>query len=61
MAHKYEFSKGEPVRIKSGAFRAFVGKIEKVDKEKGTLRVIVEVFGKLQPVALTFLEVKKVD
>ena len=60
MANKYEFSKGEPVRIKVGAFRAFIGKISEIDKAKGTLIVIVEVFGKSQSIKLTFLDVEKV-
>jgi transcription antitermination factor NusG len=57
---KYEFSKGESVRIKVGAFRAFIGKISEIDKAKGTLKVIVEVFGKSQSVKLNFLDVEKV-
>lgn len=60
MASKYEFSKGELVRIKVGAFRAFIGKVSEVDKGKATLKVIVEVFGKSQSVELTFLDVEKV-
>jgi transcription antitermination factor NusG len=60
MAQKYEFSKGESVRIKVGAFRAFIGKVSEVDKGKGTLKVIVEVFGKSQSVELTFLDVEKI-
>ena len=60
MASKYEFSQGELVRIKVGAFRAFIGKVLAVDKQKGTLTVIVEVFGKPQFVELTFLDVEKV-
>ena len=57
---KYEFSKGEAVRIKVGPFRAFMGKISEIDKGRGTLKVIVEVFGKIQSVELTFLDVEKV-
>ena len=60
MANKYEFSKGESVRIKVGAFRAFIGKVSEIDKAKGTLKVIVEVFGKSHSVELTFLDVEKV-
>lgn len=60
MASKYEFSKGELVRIKVGAFRAFIGKVSEVDKGKATLKVIVEVFGKSQSVELTFLDVEKI-
>ena len=60
MANKYEFSKGEPVRIKVGAFRNFIGKVSEIDKGKGTLKVIVEVFGKSQLARLTCLDVEKV-
>ena len=61
MAKKYEFSKGESVRIKVGIFRAFIGKVLEIHKKKGTLTVIVQVFGKPQPVELTFLDVEKLD
>lgn len=60
MASKYQFSKGESVRIKVGAFRAFIGKISEIDKRKRTLKVIVEVCGRSQSVELTFLDVEKV-
>jgi transcriptional antiterminator NusG len=60
MANKYEFSKGESVRIKVGVFRSFVGKVEEIHVAEGTLKVIVEVFGKSQPIELTFLDVEKV-
>ncbi|MDT4968609.1 MAG: hypothetical protein QOJ64_3346 [Acidobacteriota bacterium] len=61
MANKYEFSIGEPVRIKSGVFRAFIGKVAEIYQGNGTLKVIVEVFGKSQLVELTFMEVEKVE
>ena len=61
MAKKYEFSKGESVRIKVGVFRAFIDKVSEVNKKKSTLTVIVEVSGKPQSVELTFLEVEKLD
>ena len=61
MANKYEFSKGESVRVKVGVFRAFIGKVSEIDKTKSTLTVIVEVFGKPQSIELTFLEVEKLD
>ena len=60
MANKYEFSKGESVRIKVGPFCNFIGKVSEIDKAKGTLKVIVEVFGKSQSVKLNFLDVEKV-
>lgn len=60
VANKYEFSKGELVRLKVGPFRAFIGKVSDINKEKQTLKVIVEVFGKSQSVEVTFLDVEKV-
>ena len=61
MASKYEFSKGESVRIKVGAFRAFTGKVSEIDKDKGRLKVVVEIFGKSHSVELAFLDVEKVQ
>ena len=59
MANKFEFSKGEPVRIKVGAYRAFIGKVAEVDKGKRTLKVILEVGGKSQSIELALLDVEK--
>lgn len=61
MVKKYELSKGEQVRIKVGVFRAFIGKVSEIDKGKGTVTVIVDVFGKPQAVELTFLDVERVS
>lgn len=61
MANKYEFSKGESVRIKVGVFRAFIGKVSEIHKRKSTLKVIVEVSGKQHSIELTFLEVEKLN
>jgi transcription antitermination factor NusG len=61
MANKYEFSKGESVRIKVGVFRAFIGKVSEINKSKRTLTIIVEVSGKPQSIELTFLDVEKLD
>lgn len=61
MANKYKFSNGELVRIKTGAFRAFIGRVAEIHVAKGTLKVIVEVFSKSQIVELTFLDVEKVE
>jgi transcription antitermination factor NusG len=59
VANKYEFSRGESVRIKVGVFRAFIGKVAEIHKT--TLTVIVQVSGKPQSIELTFLEVEKLD
>jgi transcriptional antiterminator NusG len=61
VAKKYEFSKGESVRIKVGVFRGFIGKVSEVNKRNSTLTVIVQLSGKPQSIQLTFLDVEKLD
>ena len=60
MRAKFDYSVGETVRIKSGAFQSFTGKIEKVDKDKATLKVMVKIFGRTEPIELRFLDVEKI-
>ena len=61
MAKKYEFSKGESVRIKTCVFRAFIGKVSEIHRKKSTLTIIVEVSGKPQSIELSFLDVEKLS
>ena len=60
MKARFSYSVGEMVRIKSGAFQCFTGKIEKVDKDKATLKVMVRIFGRTEPIELRFLDVEKI-
>lgn len=57
---KVSFENGETVRIKSGPFASFTGKVEEVNKDKSTLKVVVTIFGRSTPVELDFLDVEKV-
>jgi transcriptional antiterminator NusG len=57
---KFSFEAGETVRIKSGPFQAFTGRVEEVDDSKWTLKVMVSIFGRYQPIELGFTEVEKV-
>ena len=61
MIAKYEFSIGDKVRIKVGPFQAFTGSVVEINKEKGLLKVTVDIFGRSQSVEVTFLDVEKVD
>ena len=50
---------GDPVKVTDGPFKNFEGKVEAVDKNKGKLRVMVNMFSRETPVELDFLQVKK--
>ncbi len=56
---KMNFEKNENVRIIEGPFANFSGKVDEVNPERGTLRVMVTIFGRSTPVELEFLQVEK--
>jgi len=56
---KMTFEKNDPVRIIDGPFANFSGKVDEVNAERGTLRVMVTIFGRATPVELEFLQVEK--
>ena len=60
MTAKFEYSVGEMVRIKTGAFQNFTARIQEVDREQALLKVRVKIFGRTQPIELTFLDVEKI-
>jgi transcriptional antiterminator NusG len=57
---KLTFEKNENVRIIDGPFNSFSGKVDEVNPERNTLRVLVTIFGRSTPVELDFLQVEKV-
>jgi transcription termination/antitermination protein NusG len=57
---KMNFEKNENVRIIDGPFSNFSGKIDEVNPDRNTLRVLVTIFGRATPVELDFLQVEKV-
>ena len=56
---KYTFDKGDDVRINEGPFTGFNGKVDEVNADKNTLKVMVTIFGRSTPVELDFLQVEK--
>ncbi len=56
---KMNFEKNETVRIIDGPFANFQGKVDEVNAERNTLRVLVTIFGRATPVELDFLQVEK--
>jgi len=50
--------KGDMVKIKAGAFDGFDGTVDEVNPDKGTIKVIVTIFGRPTPVELEYWEVE---
>ena len=59
MKPRFSFEVGEMVRIKSGAFQAFTGRVEEVDNKEWKLKVRVSIFGRPEAIELKFLDVEK--
>ncbi len=57
---KLTFEKNETVRIIDGPFANLSGKVDEVNPERNTLRVLVTIFGRSTPVELEFGQVEKV-
>lgn len=53
------FHKGESVKIVDGPFSTFVGVVEEVSDERKKLKVVVKIFGRSQPVELSYAQVEK--
>ena len=55
-----EFAKGDQIKIKGGSFEGFEGNVEAIDAEKGTVRVIVTIFGRATPLDIEYWQLEKV-
>lgn len=56
---KVAFSVGDVVRVVSGPFENFDGRIDEVNVDRGKLRVQISMFGRNTPVELDFEQVEK--
>jgi len=54
-----EFAKGDQIKIKGGAFEGYEGTVEEIDAEKGTVRVIVTIFGRATPLDIEYWQLEK--
>ena len=53
------FRLGDVVRIKSGPFASFTGRIEGINQAKALLKVRVEIFGRETPIKLKYSDVSE--
>jgi transcription termination/antitermination protein NusG len=58
-APKIAWQKGDAIRVIEGPFSDFSGKIEEVNSDKETLKVLINIFGRDTPVELGFTQVEK--
>ncbi len=54
------FQKGDKVRVIEGPFVNFTGMIEDMNPERGKLKVMVAIFGRLTPVELEYYQVERI-
>jgi len=54
-----DFKKGDQVKIREGPFENFEGRVEDVNPQKGTVKVIVTVFGRPTELELEYWQIEK--
>jgi len=57
---KVEFTEGDVVKIREGAFENFEGVVDGIDNERGIVRVIVTIFGRSTPLDIEYWQIEKV-
>lgn len=58
---KIDFQLDQMVRLKSGPFEEQVGRVSSINEEKGTLKVLVDMFGRETPVEVDFSQVEEAE
>jgi transcriptional antiterminator NusG len=58
---KFQFQRGDQVRIVDGPFTNFSGMVDEVNQDRATVKVMVSIFGRSTPVELDFLKVEKLS
>ena len=58
---RFNFSKGQSVRIVEGPFTEYIGTVSESNKEEKKVTVLISFFGKETPVVFDFLQVEKIE
>jgi transcriptional antiterminator NusG len=58
--HEINLSEGDAVRVINGPFDELEGSVSEVDRERGKVKVLVNMFGRETPVELDFLQVQQI-
>jgi len=54
------FKQGDRVKIREGPFENFEGDVDEINTQKGTVRVIVTIFGRATPVEIEYWQVEQI-
>jgi len=54
------FKKGDRVKVNEGPFEIFEGVVDEINTQKGTVRVIVTIFGRATPIEIEYWQVESV-
>jgi transcriptional antiterminator NusG len=57
---KMTFKEGDSVRVTSGPFIDFIGKVDKINPDKGKVTVLLSLFGRETPAELDLLAVERI-
>jgi transcriptional antiterminator NusG len=53
------FKKGDRVKVREGPFENFEGDVDEINTQKGTVRVIVTIFGRATPIEIEYWQVEQ--
>ena len=58
--YNIDFSVGDAIKITDGPFKDSDGKVSGIDKERGKVKVLINMFGRDTPLELDSLQIKKI-
>jgi transcriptional antiterminator NusG len=54
------FKQGDRVKVREGPFENFEGMVDEINTQKGTVRVIVTIFGRATPIEIEYWQVEQI-